>query len=64
MDVLPVSRMSAEQQRVLLQVLVTGASGKTGALVVSQLLKLTDQYEVRTLVRSTQASNCGVLLWP
>jgi len=33
---------------------VTGASGRTGALVVSQLLKLGDVFEVRAVVRSAQ----------
>lgn len=40
------------QMHVVAQVLVTGASGKTGALVVSQCLKLPDQFLVRTVVRS------------
>jgi hypothetical protein len=47
------------------QVLVTGASGKTGALVVSELLKLVDNFEVRVTIRNDQVgrthySTCGV----
>lgn len=47
------------------QVLVTGASGKTGALVVSELLKLVDKFEVRVTIRSDQVSwngysSCGM----
>lgn len=34
------------------QVLVTGASGKTGALVVQQLLKYPEVFDVRVAVRS------------
>lgn len=38
-----------------IRVLVTGASGKTGALCVSQLLKLGDTFDVRAAVRSAPA---------
>jgi uncharacterized protein YbjT (DUF2867 family) len=36
-------------------VLVTGASGKTGALVVAQLLKMPEVFAVRAVIRSAQA---------
>jgi dihydrodipicolinate reductase len=39
-----------------LQVFVTGASGKTGALVVQQMLKLPDKFEVAVAVRSDKVN--------
>jgi hypothetical protein len=49
-------------------VFVTGASGKTGALVVQQLLKLSSEFEVAVAVRSDKvklftstSSGCFVL---
>jgi uncharacterized protein YbjT (DUF2867 family) len=39
-----------------LQVFVTGASGKTGALVVQQLLKLSSEFEVAVAVRSDKVN--------
>jgi uncharacterized protein YbjT (DUF2867 family) len=39
------------------QVFVTGASGKTGALVVQQLLKLSSEFEVAVAVRSDKVNH-------
>lgn len=45
-----------------MQVLVTGASGKTGALVVAELLKQPGKFTVRAVVRSTAVR--VVCIWP
>lgn len=47
--------MSEQGASDLMKVLVTGASGKTGALVVQQLLKCPDLFDVRVAVRSDKA---------
>jgi uncharacterized protein YbjT (DUF2867 family) len=39
-----------------MQVVVTGAGGRTGALVVQKLLEQTDKFEAIATVRNQQAS--------
>ena len=54
----------------VLQVLVTGAGGKTGKIVLQKLLALPDQYSVRGLVHSERVgkakfavSHLALLCW-